>query len=499
MDDEDLRLLFNNPTADPLPGITGTERILAEFCERSFLKLWSYPSPFKDDSKQLCDLLAAFGDHIFIFFDRERRLPTVPDIDPQVLWDRWKRSVIDRQVNTAHGAERYIRSGRPIFLDAKGQQPFLLDINPQTANFHKIIVAHGAKDACKQASEQNVYGSLSIDYLVNDGGPTRPFHIEIDKRNPIHIFDSHNFSILLGELDTVTDLTDYFDEKLRAIQKFDSLMYCGEEDLLGHYYVNYDEQSKKHVIGPKRDEFNSVMIGEGEWHDFIRTDLYSNTKKENQVSYIWDHLIQKTCRNYLNRTLGGNSDIPKGKSAIYEMVKEPRLARRMLANRIKQAIVNFPDDAGPFCRQVTFMQSYFPKVGYVFLQLKVPDDYRSKDVYLEIRRGMLELACGVAKNKFMELTKVIGIAIDAPKFAGETNSEDFILLPCDNWPDEMREHYEEGNRAIGIFATPGLELKHERVTQFVPPSPEPSTRSKVGRNSPCPCGSGKKFKKCHGQ
>jgi uncharacterized protein YecA (UPF0149 family) len=26
----------------------------------------------------------------------------------------------------------------------------------------------------------------------------------------------------------------------------------------------------------------------------------------------------------------------------------------------------------------------------------------------------------------------------------------------------------------------------------------PVTVDKVGRNDPCPCGSGKKFKKCHG-
>ena len=30
-------------------GVTVTERMLAEFCERSFLKLWSYPNPYKDD------------------------------------------------------------------------------------------------------------------------------------------------------------------------------------------------------------------------------------------------------------------------------------------------------------------------------------------------------------------------------------------------------------------------------------------------------------------
>ncbi|RYE70364.1 MAG: hypothetical protein EOO81_07950, partial [Oxalobacteraceae bacterium] len=100
-------------------GVTATERLLAEFCERSFLKLWSYPNPYKDDGHELCDLLAVFDNTIFVFFDRENHLPTVPDKDPQVLWDRWKRNVIDRQVRTAHGAERYIRQGRPIFLDAK--------------------------------------------------------------------------------------------------------------------------------------------------------------------------------------------------------------------------------------------------------------------------------------------------------------------------------------------------------------------------------------------
>jgi len=40
-------------------GVTPTERILADFCERSFLKLWSYPNPFKEDGRLLgnADLL----------------------------------------------------------------------------------------------------------------------------------------------------------------------------------------------------------------------------------------------------------------------------------------------------------------------------------------------------------------------------------------------------------------------------------------------------------
>src|SRR5450759_3274012 len=75
-------------------GVTETERLLAEFCERSFLKLWSYPNPYKDDAHELCDLLAVFENHVFIFFDRKNKLADSPDKDPQILWDRWKRNVI---------------------------------------------------------------------------------------------------------------------------------------------------------------------------------------------------------------------------------------------------------------------------------------------------------------------------------------------------------------------------------------------------------------------
>ena len=49
-----------------------------------------------------------------------------------------------------------------------------LAIDPQKAVVHKIIVAHGAKEACEQASEQNIYGSLAITYCESDGGSTHP-------------------------------------------------------------------------------------------------------------------------------------------------------------------------------------------------------------------------------------------------------------------------------------------------------------------------------------
>lgn len=481
-------------------GVTATEQLLAEFCERSFLKLWSYPNPYKDDGHELCDLLAVFDNTLFIFFDRENTLPEVSDKDPQILWNRWKRKVIDSQVKTAHGAERYILSGRPIFIDAKREKPFPIPFDRDKAIIHKIIVAHGAKEVCERVSPLNVYGSLAITYTATNAKQTDPFHIEIDKHNVVHILDSHNMPIVLQELDTVNDFKAYLDEKVRAATAFDYLCYCGEEDLLGHYLLNYDAATHRHVIGPKlEDKVNVIMIGEGEWHDFVETDLYKNTKKEDRISYFWDELIQRTCQNSIDGTLGGDSNIASGESAIYEMVREPRFMRRGLAKKMLEAVKRFPDN-GPLARQVTFLPSFELNVGYVFLQLRAPEELRSEPNYREKRQTLLEIACGAAKNKFPHLIKIIGIGIDAPKFSDGKVAEDFILLPCETWPDETKAHYEELNKDWNFFRTPALQQFDDHVTQFVPPSypAKPTKPNKVGRNDPCPCGSGRKYKRCHG-
>ncbi len=42
------------------------------------------------------------------------------------------------------------------------------------------------------------------------------------------------------------------------------------------------------------------------------------------------------------------------------------------------------------------------------------------------------------------------------------------------------------------------DLQHRRFIKpmNIPPTPTQRRRGKIGRNEPCPCGSGKKFKKC---
>ncbi len=429
-------------------GTTRSEQTLASLCERSFLKLWSYPNPFKEDGKELCDLLVVFEDQVLIFFDRDADLPLTSAKEPQVLWDRWRKKVIDRQLNTARGAARFILNGGKIFLDARGELPFPLSLNLEKIKIQKIIVAHGAKEACLGASESNVFGSLAITYSTNPPVSELPFMVNLDKEDPIHVFDSHNLPILMGELDTIADFSNYLAAKVDAIGRLDMLSYCGEEDLLAHYLLNFDAEAKRHYIGTKDSSINGVGIGEGEWKDFIEMPMYAKTKDANKVSYLWDEIIQDTSQNTLDGTVMGSSPL-LGRSAILEMAKEPRFMRRSLSEMMRSAVVNFPDSAG-FSRNVTLMASVTPKKAYVLLQLRPPEDIRTGADYRSKRQTFLEIACAAAKNKLPVLETIVGIAIDSPKFVKE-DGEDFVLMECKDWPEERRKYYESLNKDWGFF------------------------------------------------
>ena len=197
-----------------------------------------------------------------------------------------------------------------------------------------------------------------------------PFMIDIDKNNPVHIFDSHNFSIILSELDTIFDFTSYLNAKIEAINKYDFLDCCGEEDLLANYFLNYDEKTNRHYIGTKKEGFNGLFICEGEWKDFINRDEYKRKKAADKVSYFWDELIQKACKAALEGILVANVNIFQGPSAIHEMAKEPRFVRRELSKKMVESIENFPESDCGFVRSLNFMPSYYKGKSLCFSSIK---------------------------------------------------------------------------------------------------------------------------------
>ena len=62
--------------------------------------------------------------------------------------------------------------------------------------------------------------------------------------------------------------------------------------------------------------------------------------------------------------------------------------------------------------------------------------------------------------------------------------------------EEAAEPFEPRERVIGVDEDRAQSLQMPRRGPYVPPQPFKRESLKVGRNDPCPCGSGKKYKKC---
>ena len=208
-------------------GVTESERYLAKLADKTFLNLWSYPSLYRDqkqagkgDGKELCDLLVVCGDHIIIFSEKTIAWPGG---DLATAWCRWAKRALRDSAKQAKGAARWI-SKYPdrIFLDRSCEQRFPIELpDPVTIKVHRIVVARGAADACREHLGIDS-GSMIIDPSISgadhwsqhsrDATPFRVGDLEPDG-SFVHVIDEVALDILLDELDTVRDFTDYLVKK----------------------------------------------------------------------------------------------------------------------------------------------------------------------------------------------------------------------------------------------------------------------------------------------
>src|SRR6195256_909888 len=92
---------YSQPQPMPIQksqGQTPTEQYLSHLCDKTFLGLWSYANPFKADGKELCDLIAIFENHVFLFFDRESRKFDRAGAEVELTWERFEKETITKQI-----------------------------------------------------------------------------------------------------------------------------------------------------------------------------------------------------------------------------------------------------------------------------------------------------------------------------------------------------------------------------------------------------------------
>ena len=95
-----------------------------------------------------------------------------------------------------------------------------------------------------------------------------------------------------------------------------------------------------------------------------------------------------------------------------------------------------------------YMQSLSdPSKVYAFLQFGNLEDHS----HHERKRAMLEVLCGVTRNNFPNAKTIVGISMNAPKYASIGGGEHFALLKCEEWSEEERAYYDQQNESFGFF------------------------------------------------
>jgi hypothetical protein len=497
----------------PLPivtravGITPTERYLHTLCERSFLSLWSYPGIFrnqqnhgKGDGKEVCDLLVVFGDDILIFSDKSCVFPHTPDA--KLNWSRWYRKAILASAEQAWGAERWIRDqpGR-LFLDRACTQPFPLDLPPrERMRFHHIVVAHNIAGPCidffSSGSGTLIFDSDVTPEMQADPAACEPFRVGWfdHRRTFVHVLDDASLDILLATRDTITDFMHYLRAKesyLETIRSRNIKLFCtGEEELLAQYLLTLVDNEHSLTV----PDVNLIMIPEGDWEYFRRSPERAAQVAADEVSYSWDALIEKFNQNILGGTshFTTNPRIGDREKLMRFFAREPRVRRRMLA----EALIGLIEKSGPRTRAIRVVYPSNPQDPHYCLLLMPKFGSVSDQQYRRVRHQFLEVCCYVTKLVCPDALDIIGLATEND-IDRSSRSEDAMYLDARTWTPEMEAQALAWQQEFNLLTN--LNRFAEKVEEF--PRPEP-TRIVPGpnpRNKSCPCGSGRKYKRCHGR
>jgi hypothetical protein len=400
-------------------GLTTSEQVLAELCEKSFLRLWTYPNLSKKPGKELTDLLVVFQDYVLIFSDKSCAYPNTGDTG--LDWRRWFRRAISNSAHQIHRAEQCIRS-RPgqVFLDSKCSERLPLRLpGPERIRIHRICVATGAAERCRAATGQT---SLAISVNVTDDA--MPFTIGRVQGTGgwLHVLDASGLKLLLGELNTVTDVVGYLDAKSKLLDGGTFQGAPSEADLLARYLWNgrsFPHSTQPYVLHPNL------------WRQVAADPRFQAGHRENAVSAFWDGLIEYLTENYLEGTLehGNELNVTEYEELVRIMASESRFHRRVLSKAILDRV-----DRARGAKIGSLLPSEQPNVVYALLIGRGAQggDYAE---YRADRSRELLLRCHAAKAAQPHCRYVVGIALDARGIGG--GSEDFVYLDTNDWTDEI--------------------------------------------------------------
>jgi hypothetical protein len=171
------------------------------------------------------------------------------------------------------------------------------------------------------------------------------------------------------------------------------------------------------------------------------------------------------------------------------LAAENRTSRRVLSKALVGFVINTPPDMK--CTRVV-MPTRPGRPYYVFLAVPHLPSVSYED-YREVRRRLLEAYMMVIKLMYPDAQDVVGVATEAGKPVDR--SEDVMHLDARSWTDEQQREARSLQQDLSLLTQ--VSPLHGGTEYEFPTVPGVPPRRNVGRNEPCPCGSGRKFKNCH--
>ena len=463
-------------------GLTATERYLAKLAERSFLDLWSYPNPYRDQGqpegghgKELCDLLVVCGRDVIIFSEKNIAWPPG---DEQVAWQRWARRALLDSTKQVRGAERWITQFPDrIFLDPECKQRFPLEFpEADEAVIHQIVVARGSGEVCKRHFGDGIgslrvrpevwgdqhYAPEGVPFAVGDLDPSGSF---------VHVMDDITLDVLLGELDTVLDFTDYLTKKAAFVRAGRLRSAAGEQDLFARYAVRLNEDGDHDFVEWSGSPGRSLDIEPGLYEKLASDPRYLARKEADKPSYFWDRLIESFTHHMIQGTsmvLEGHDDsLSRHELGVRFMALQRRVERRNFGGAVADALVRGASEQ--MFRRAMIVPPGLPncETGFFVLTMKRLDWMKERAGYEEYRVARTSAALIYAKGLLVRcphLDRVVGIACE-PAVQGQGGSEELVYVEQAHWSDDDRAGIEEDCRRLGMFQA-GVAVSHLHEDEF---------------------------------
>ncbi|MFG0648096.1 YecA family protein, partial [Leclercia adecarboxylata] len=314
-------------------------------------------------------------------------------------------------------------------------------------------------------------------FFIGDIYPNKTF---------IHVLDEYSLKLLLTELDTITDFVAYLKEKERVVRSGYLGLSPGEDDTLGAYLSGHGVIVDKKIVPD--DTF--VQIAEHEWEGLKKSPQYAYYKALKKGSIFWDEIIQRFSESIMTATvgLGEENNFLSHEETVRQLASESRRSRYYLSHAFMEKFKQVPKDR----RSARIVQSIDEKDKYYIFLFFPKQIFLSYEEYREERFSCAKMYALAAKYKYSNIKKLLIIATESKDSEGR--SEDVVYCKFDKaLTKEERLLAKEAINEYRVLS----DLNPNPMTN-IHPSTFVKDEEKIGRNDPCHCGSGKKYKKCHG-